>query len=567
MSLRGLSAVGFALLASMAMGAGSSCNQDTDDHQLLGGASGSGGSISTVESSSSSSTAASSSGAGGSATCPAIERCSATHACPALATHCLVSACADGCCVTTPASAHTKCTDDGGSVCDGAGKCVGCVNDTDCTAPLTCSAMSGTCLAASCTDGVKDGTETDVDCGGAQCQPCADGKDCLLDSDCVDQVCTGGICQAPSCTDGVQNGQETAVDCGGPTCPACVNGDGCKKASDCQSLSCQGDLCVAATCTDGIQDQDETDVDCGGLHCNPCADGKHCKVTADCVDKVCSGSPTVCQAPTCTDGVQNGTETDIDCGGTMCQPCNIGEKCVTADDCVGKICNSTCQCPTGMLDVPIQGGGVYCIDETEVTYAAYNVFYSANPNTANQPTWCSWNLNWTPTGDWPYVSQNGTEPVRYVNWCQALAYCSYAQKRLCGKIGGGSVVQSAFADFHQDQWYNACTSEGVNPYPYGMAYEATVCNGADAALMGPQSFQELMNCEGGTPNLLEMSGNVAEWEDSCSAMSGASDTCAVRGGSFKDSALGLRCDSGQTSGPIAQPRDYAGQDVGIRCCL
>jgi hypothetical protein len=26
--------------------------------------------------------------------------------------------------------------------------------------------------------------------------------------------------------------------------------------------------------------------------------------------------PLVCQAPTCTDGVKNGTETGIDCGGT-----------------------------------------------------------------------------------------------------------------------------------------------------------------------------------------------------------------------------------------------------------
>ena len=30
-----------------------------------------------------------------------------------------------------------------------------------------------------CTDGVKNGTETDVDCGGA-CSPCADGKACAV---------------------------------------------------------------------------------------------------------------------------------------------------------------------------------------------------------------------------------------------------------------------------------------------------------------------------------------------------------------------------------------------------
>ena len=34
-------------------------------------------------------------------------------------------------------------------------------------------------------------------------------------SDCQSGVCTGGICQAPTCNDGVRNGSETDVDCGG----------------------------------------------------------------------------------------------------------------------------------------------------------------------------------------------------------------------------------------------------------------------------------------------------------------------------------------------------------------
>ena len=40
-------------------------------------------------------------------------------------------------------------------------------------------------------------------------------------------VCTGNVCQAPSCSDGVQNGNETDLNCGGGTCPDnlldCVN--------------------------------------------------------------------------------------------------------------------------------------------------------------------------------------------------------------------------------------------------------------------------------------------------------------------------------------------------------
>jgi hypothetical protein len=36
-----------------------------------------------------------------------------------------------------------------------------------------------------CIDGVKDGAETDVDCGGGTCAPCGDGKACNTSADCV----------------------------------------------------------------------------------------------------------------------------------------------------------------------------------------------------------------------------------------------------------------------------------------------------------------------------------------------------------------------------------------------
>lgn len=73
---------------------------------------------------------------------------------------------------------------------------------------------------ATCTDGIQNGTETDIDCGGS-CAAC------------------------PTCTDGIQNGNETGVDCGG-SCTPCP------------------------TCSDGIQNGTETGVDCGGS-CPPCA--------------------------------------------------------------------------------------------------------------------------------------------------------------------------------------------------------------------------------------------------------------------------------------------------------
>jgi hypothetical protein len=49
-------------------------------------------------------------------------------------------------------------------------------------------------------DGVKDGTETDVDCGGSDAPPCGEGKGCKIDSDCEVACNYAGICvSAPSC--------------------------------------------------------------------------------------------------------------------------------------------------------------------------------------------------------------------------------------------------------------------------------------------------------------------------------------------------------------------------------
>jgi hypothetical protein len=51
----------------------------------------------------------------------------------------------------------------------------------------------------SCSNGVTDGDETDVDCGGAVCSPCNNGKKCKAATDCVSGNCaartTGNICR------------------------------------------------------------------------------------------------------------------------------------------------------------------------------------------------------------------------------------------------------------------------------------------------------------------------------------------------------------------------------------
>jgi hypothetical protein len=69
-------------------------------------------------------------------------------------------------------------------------------------------------------------------------------------------------------------------------------------------------------------------------------------------------------------------------------------------------------------------------------------------------------------------------------------------------------------------------------------------------------------CQGGAPDLWQMSGNVAEWEDSCSGSTGAGDLCQVRGGWYGSNSTELQCDDSSTA-----TRAYASAEVGFRCCM
>ena len=82
--------------------------------------------------------------------------------------------------------------------------------------------------------------------------------------------CVGGG-SGPTCDDGIQNGNETGVDCGGDcaACPTCD--DGIQNGNE-TGVDCGGDCAACPTCDDGIQNGNETGVDCGG-DCAPCGGG------------------------------------------------------------------------------------------------------------------------------------------------------------------------------------------------------------------------------------------------------------------------------------------------------
>jgi len=66
----------------------------------------------------------------------------------------------------------------------------------------------------------------------------------------------------PTCTDGLTNGSETDVDCGGGTCPRCASGKTCATRNDCASARCDGGTCK--TCVDPNTD---CGTDVGGGMC------------------------------------------------------------------------------------------------------------------------------------------------------------------------------------------------------------------------------------------------------------------------------------------------------------
>lgn len=289
-----------------------------------------------------------------------------------------------------------------------------------------CGDTTGT-TDVSCTDRIKNGSETDIDCGGGSCVPCADGNACTEGANCASGVCKDGVCHAPACNDGVLNGGETSIDCGG----ACVQPEICNgQDDDCNGLIDDGLLSMTCgigacqqtvdACTTGQPSKCEPntagteacdgllDEDCDGVVDNGCAckdgatqscyggsmstlDVGACKAgTQACTAGewgICEGDVTP-QAETC-DGIDNDCNAATDegnpGGGAACSTGMSGICANGTSACSGGtiVCNqnmqSSAEACDGLLDENCNG----TIDEgCACTNGAMQSCYTGSPGTA-----------------------------------------------------------------------------------------------------------------------------------------------------------------------------------------
>lgn len=92
-------------------------------------------------------------------------------------------------------------------------------------------------------------------------------------------------------------------------------------------------------CFDAVLNGDETDIDCGGNVCAPCQQGFACLTSSDCLSNICESNICAPSSDTCSNNTQDGDETDIDCGGS-CPGCDLSFMCSNNSDCLSNFCDT-----------------------------------------------------------------------------------------------------------------------------------------------------------------------------------------------------------------------------------
>ena len=273
---------------------------------------------------------------------------------------CTADTCVAGVNVSTPLTAGTACATSGGAVCGSgskAGMCVACISNAQCAASgRVCDTVNDVCVAPTCTDLMKDGSETDIDCGGSTCSACGNGMMCSIGGDCTSGYCAGTTCAA--CTLDTQCPGTSFCDLATGKCtPDKSNGNPCGGDGQCVSGHCSDNLCCDQACNgtcqacSGAKKGTGVNGTCGAIILGLDPDN-------ECPGIYACGGAGACQS--CSDSTKNGAETDVDCGGGTCGKCGTGKMCSIPADCLSNTCTSgTCGelCGNGTI-----GTGEQCDD-------------------------------------------------------------------------------------------------------------------------------------------------------------------------------------------------------------
>jgi hypothetical protein len=205
----------------------------------------------------------------------------------------------------------------------------------------------------------------------------------------------------------------------------------------------------------------------------------------------------------------------------------------------------------GPTMVPVNN---FFMDSTEVTIGQYAEFLAAKgEDTGGQPAYCAWNTKYAPEpGE---ITDELALPMTYVDWCDAAAFCAWADKRLCGAIGGGAIDADSVTDSAAGQWVRGCAGPNSDTHPsHGGVYDD--CNDDSGYLFATGS-----TCQGSYDGLFDTQGNAAEWVDSCATQDGAADICLSLGGSY----TGVGSDYCNET-PTEWMRSDRYNPLGFRCC-
>ncbi len=144
-------------------------------------------------------------------------------------------------------------------VCDGRDNdCDGAIDEGGvCSVPYYCDSDGDSYRAGAATGVCSSSTCPPAGCATAPGPDCNDANAAInpgvsenCDANRIDDDCDGVIDECHPCANGVRDGSESDVDCGG-ACAACATGKSCTGAADCASGFCEAGVCVDTPSTLG----------------------------------------------------------------------------------------------------------------------------------------------------------------------------------------------------------------------------------------------------------------------------------------------------------------------------